>query len=210
MSRCDVGVIDFRLNNLGSIVRGLELAGADRVRVVTEPSEVGDATHLVLPGVGHFAVAMEHLQEQAWPAFLRADLGARPLLGICLGMHLLLESSEEGPGTAGLGLVPGSVARLPRAPDHRVPHVGWNTVVPADSASPLFAGLDHDLDYYFVHSYAVGGWEPDTVLARTPFGDGDFVSAVISGSIAGVQFHPEKSSRGGLRLLTNFLGSESC
>lgn len=213
ISQPDVAIIDFRLNNLTSISRGLELAGAGRVRVVRSPKEVDEASHLVLPGVGNFATAMGNLVQGEWPSFLQAERDRRPLLGICLGMQLLFEESDEGgnggPSVPGLGLLPGRVTRLPAGHGQRVPHVGWNTVS-ADDEAALFVDMRNDLDFYFVHSYAYMHNISDVVVARTPFGQGQFASAVTHKSVAGVQFHPEKSSQGGLQLLANFLRIVAC
>lgn len=196
-------VIDHGLCNLDSIVRALQECGAT-VGVAREPSLLPRAARVVLPGVGSFAAGMAVLRERGWVEALR-DLVAnrpRPLLGICLGMQMLAETGAEGGETEGLGLIPGRVDRIAAAPGERLPHIGWNEVRPTRT-SPLFAGIPSGTDFYFVHSYVMAG-SGDAVLAEASFGGGIAV-AVNRGSVFGVQFHPEKSQRAGMRLLKNFL-----
>lgn len=196
-------VIDHGLCNLDSIVRALQECGAT-VGVAREPSLLPRAARVVLPGVGSFAAGMAVLRERGWVEALR-DLVAnrpRPLLGICLGMQMLAETGAEGGETEGLGLIPGRVDRIAAAPGERLPHIGWNEVRPTRT-SPLFAGIPSGTDFYFVHSYVMTG-SGDAILAEASFGGGITV-AVNRGSVFGVQFHPEKSQRAGMRLLKNFL-----
>ncbi|NHC46372.1 imidazole glycerol phosphate synthase subunit HisH [Motilibacter aurantiacus] len=199
-----VGVIDYKLNNLASICRRLEDAGAAGLEVLARPEGLERFSHLVLPGVGAFDAAMENLHAAGWPQALREATGqGKPLLGVCLGMQLLGDRSEEGAPTPGLGLVPGQVVRLTARSGERVPHVGWNEVTALDDGG-LFAGIAPGADFYFVHSFQ---FEPESAADRaavTPYA-GEVVSAVRHGSAYGVQFHPEKSSAAGLRLLQNFL-----
>jgi glutamine amidotransferase len=197
-------VIDYGMGNLASVRRALEEAGAS-VSIVCEPDEIGDASHIVLPGVGAFNDAMARLVAAAWPQRLTRAVQQEgiPLLGICLGMQLLSDSGEEGGITEGLGFVAGTVVRLAARAGERIPHVGWNEVNPVKDAA-LFQGIPAGTDFYFVHSYQFVPTEAKSQLARTDY-CGGFISAVSFGTVFGVQFHPEKSSRHGLRLLRNFL-----
>lgn len=192
------------MGNLHSVRRALERAGA-RVQVRAHPTEaqLARAGFLVLPGVGSFTAGARGLQGLRGP--LRAAmLDGKPALGICLGMQLLLERSEEGPGR-GLGLIPGEVRRLAHA---KLPQVGWNDVQAA--GDPLFEGLPEPFDAYFVNSFAPVPGERGAAIAHARYGR-PFVAGVRRLNTWGVQFHPEKSSAAGLRILRNFLGlAEAC
>lgn len=191
-----VAVLDYGVGNLHSLSKALEVAGA-RVQVVRDAEGVFAADALVLPGVGAFASAASVLA--AWAGDLREALAAGfPCLGICLGMQLLFDESEEGEGR-GLGAIPGKVVRL-RAPV--VPHMGWNRVECA--ADPLF-GDREPLVAYFAHSFVCEPRDPACVSAWVDYGGVRFAAAVRSGNVFGVQFHPEKSSRPGLELLRRFV-----
>lgn len=198
-------IVDYGMSNLGSIRRSLEECGAD-VFTSADPRDIRHASRIVLPGVGVFAEGMANLHQMGWIDPLRRAAGEEgiPLLGICLGMQLLAGWGFEGGETAGLGLVPGKVVRLESdTPSTRIPHVGWNEVYPVASM-PLLAGIPDGSDFYFVHSYHFVPADAGHVLATTPYCNG-FVSAVVSGNVFGVQFHPEKSGRPGFQLLRNFL-----
>lgn len=199
-----VVIVDYGMGNLASVQRALEECGAS-AKIASDPAALQTASHVVLPGVGAFGDAMTRLAAGGWIAPLRQLAAERvPLLGICLGMQLLAESGEEGGAHVGLGLVPGRVVRLqPAAPNERVPHVGWNEVA-VQRDDPLLASIPSRTDFYFVHSYHFVATSPQDIVALTPY-CGEFVSVVRAGSVAGTQFHPEKSSRAGLRLLHNFL-----
>jgi len=196
-----IALFDTRVGNLHSLAKGLEAGGAE-VRIEGDPAKLLDADGMVIPGVGAFGPAAERLAPAA--AALRDAMRAGyPGLGICLGMQLLLDDSEESPG-AGLGVIPGRVRRL-RA--HRVPHMGWNAVEPyavGAGSDPIFAGTA-PLVVYYANSYVVEPADPETVLGWTEY-EGDRFPAVIRRANAwGVQFHPEKSGDAGLRLIRNFL-----
>lgn len=197
-------IIDYGMGNLGSVRRAFEECGAD-VFISEYPDELRTATHIILPGVGAFADGMEQLHNRGWiPAIQEQVKQNVPLLGICLGMQLLADQGVEGGIVPGLGLIPGTVERLKASvPSERIPHVGWNEL---HSAYPdaLLEGIPNGTDYYFVHSYHFQTAEQEHILATTPF-CGGFVSAVKSGAVYGVQFHPEKSQRSGFRLIQNFL-----
>ena len=204
-----VAIIDLGVNNLASIRRRVEDAGATSLEVLPEPESLDRFTHIVLPGVGAFAVAARVLHERDWTSALRevADTSGTPVLGICLGMQLLGDRSEEGEPVGGLGLVPGETVRMTPAAGERVPHVGWNEVTPTHSAR-LFTGVTPGADFYFVHSFVFLPAAPEDATAHTPYAGG-FVSAVQRGNIYGMQFHPEKSSAAGLQVLQNFIAVRS-
>ncbi len=195
MSR--IAVIDHGAGNLVSIAQGLVRAGAD-VAVVEDPNDIGDAAGIVLPGVGTTGAAMDRLIAAGFVDPLRA--WDRPLLGICVGLQLFFDHSEED-GTDALGLIEGRVSTLEAAP--LLPHIGWNDVT-FDASDPLFAGVSSDATFYFVHSYAVMPSDRSVVIATTDYGS-SFVAAARSGHRVGVQFHPERSGEAGLRMLANFV-----
>jgi imidazole glycerol-phosphate synthase subunit HisH len=197
-------IVDYGMGNLASARRAFEDCGAD-VSVSDDPASIRTAERLVIPGVGAFAEAMERLQHRGWAAGIQEAVSEGvPVLGICLGMQLLAERGDEGGSSEGLGLIKGSVERMtPSRPDERVPHVGWNEVYPRLGAG-LFEGIQPGSDFYFVHSFRFVTTDLSAVLATTPY-CGETVAAIGRGRIFGVQFHPEKSSRAGFRLIRNFL-----
>ncbi len=196
-----VAVVDHGAGNLVSIEQGLTTVGLEVV-IAREPGQVTGCDALVVPGVGAGGPAMTTLSDRGLVRpildWIEAD---RPYLGICLGMQLLFEASDED-GASMLGVLPGRVRRLLDAPT--LPHIGWNDLVRARQ-HPLFDGIRADAPFYFVHSYAGAPTDEatETVLASTNHG-GTFVSAVARGETLGVQFHPERSGADGLRLLANF------
>ena len=197
-----VAVVDYGAGNLVSIEQALTAVGA-RVIVARTASALAGADALVVPGVGAAAPAMERLGRQQLVEPIRRWIrDERPFLGICLGLQLLFESSDED-GAVTLGILPGRTVRLADAPT--LPHIGWNQVERRRS-HPLLDGIADQADFYFVHSYA-GAVTDDaraTVLAETTHGR-TFTSAIASGALLGVQFHPERSGTDGLRLLANFV-----
>jgi imidazole glycerol-phosphate synthase subunit HisH len=200
MIRPPVAVLDYGVGNLHSAAKALDRAGAD-VRVVATVDEAARAAGLVVPGVGAYGACLQGLgRAGGTTAVARWLESGRPLLGICVGMQLLFEASEEGPVGDGVGVVPGKIRRL-RGPV-KIPHIGWDEVT-VRTGSRLFAGLRDGTRFYFVHSYAP---EPDgaAVAAVCDYG-GRFAAAVEHGNLFGTQFHPEKSGRAGLALLANFV-----
>lgn len=196
-----LALVDYGAGNLRSASRALAEAGADVV-IVTGPAGLRDADAVVVPGVGAFAPAVARLAEAGLLDPLRelARAGA-PFIGICLGMQLLFEWSEEGEHVAGLGLMAGPVRRLPAGV--KVPHMGWNALE-ARRPDPVLEGLPGSPHVYFVHSYVAVPEAPGTVVAETEYGV-RFASIVRQGAVWGLQFHPEKSSRTGARILRNLL-----
>ena len=200
MTRPPVALLDYGVGNLHSAAKALDRAGAD-VRVVPTVAEAAGAAGLVVPGVGAYGACLRGLASAGGPAAVAGWLeGGRPLLGICVGMQLLFEASEEGPVGDGVGVVPGKIRRL--TGPVKIPHIGWDEVT-VRPGSRLFAGLGDGTRFYFVHSYAP---EPDgdAVAAVCDYG-GRFAAAVEHGNLFGSQFHPEKSGAAGLVLLANFV-----
>jgi glutamine amidotransferase len=198
-----IAILDYGMGNLRSVEKALERVGAEPT-LTSDAAEARSADGIVLPGVGAFPKAMERIRELGLDELIaeRIDAGV-PILGICLGFQLLFERSSELGGGAGLGALAGSVEPL-RAGELKVPHIGWS---PArwHKVSRLTAGLADDEPFYFVHSFAPAPAEPDDVLATATHGE-PFVAAIDRDPVFGVQFHPEKSSTAGLRLLANFTG----
>ena len=200
MTRPPVALLDYGVGNLHSAAKALDRAGAE-VRVVPTVAEAVGAAGLVVPGVGAYGACLRGLATAGGPAAVAGWLeGGRPLLGICVGMQLLYEASEEGPVSDGVGVVPGKLRRL--TGPVKIPHIGWDEVT-VRPGSRLLAGLGDGTRFYFVHSYAP---EPDgqAVAAVCDYG-GRFAAAVEHGNLFGTQFHPEKSGAAGLALLANFV-----
>jgi glutamine amidotransferase len=194
-------IVDYGSGNLRSVQKAFEHVGVTAV-VGSDPSALRQAAAIVLPGVGAFGAAMVQLRQKGLvePLIERIEAGV-PFLGVCLGLQLLFEASEESPGVRGLGLVRGDVRALPSSV--KVPHIGWNQ---ADlcACSDLFEGIPDGSAFYFVHSYAVVPRSPGDVMCVTDYNGVTFVSGIETGSMAAVQFHPEKSSALGLRFYRNF------
>jgi len=200
MTRPPVALLDYGVGNLHSAAKALDRAGAE-VRVVPTVAEAAVAAGLVVPGVGAYGACLSGLGSAGGPAAVAGWLeGGQPLLGICVGMQLLFEASEEGPVSDGVGVVPGKIRRL--TGPVKIPHIGWDEVS-VRPGSRLLAGLGDGTRFYFVHSYAP---EPDgdAVAAVCDYG-GRFAAAVEHGNLFGTQFHPEKSGEAGLTLLANFV-----
>jgi len=197
-----IAVLDYGAGNLRSAEKALARAGADAF-VTADPDAAAAADALVVPGVGHFGACVRQFRDARLFDLVRGwvDQG-RPLLGVCVGMQILYAGSEEDPGAAGLGLLPGRVRRLP--PAVRVPHMGWNTVL-ATRDDPVLAGVAGE-QVYFVHSYYAEPGDAAQVVATSDYGPG-FPCVVRVGSVVGTQFHPEKSGIVGARLLANWVSA---
>jgi glutamine amidotransferase len=195
-------IVDYGMGNLRSVEKALEHVGATGL-ISSDPEQIGAADGVILPGVGAFPRAMERIRERNQEqALLERSRAGAPVLGICLGLQLLFESSTELGGAAGLGLLPGPVEGL-EAPGLKVPHIGWSPVAWRRD-SRLTDGIGDGTAFYFVHSFAPRALEED-ILGTADYGS-RFACAVERDSVFGVQFHPEKSSAAGLRLLANFAG----
>ena len=210
-----VGVIDYGVGNLGSVLRALEELRVAPV-LVNRAADMHATDCLILPGVGNFADCARLLDEGGWTTALRDEvLGySRPLLGVCVGMQLLADSSTEGASEGedapGLGFIPGQVRHLRSfGCTQRVPHVGWNGITRTRTDDHLFDDIPDGTDFYFVHSYAFAPQDAADVLATTDYGV-PVTAAVRRGHVWGTQFHPEKSSRAGFRLLKNFIEGPTC
>jgi glutamine amidotransferase len=198
-----IALIDYKAGNLTSVKKALAALGADVV-VPAQPYEVADSQGLIVPGVGHFGAT--RALDRSWIDAILGHVGeGRPLLGICLGMQWLFESSDEAPGLKGLGLLPGTCVRLRgsghASADVKVPHVGWNSLR-LQRNGWITEGVAEGAQVYFTHSY-VAPITGDSI-AVTEHGE-EFAAVVQRGHVAGVQFHPEKSGDVGLRILRNFV-----
>jgi imidazole glycerol-phosphate synthase subunit HisH len=199
-----VAILDYGVCNLDSIARAIDVCGG-QPRIIVEASELKGADRIILPGVGSYDIAMKKIKDKGFDKALLEELdkSSIPLLGICLGMQLLSDKSEEGVPCSGLGLINGNVELLSsKKNNERIPHIGWNSVKHAEN-SELFKGIKSGSDFYFVHSYHFNCKE-SFIIGKTPYCN-SFVSAVSHENIMGVQFHPEKSQRAGFALLKNFL-----
>mgnify|MGYP001817510175 CR=1 FL=1 len=195
-----IAIVDYGVGNLRSVQKALERVGAEAV-VTNDPEVLDSALGVILPGVGAFGDAMSNLRSRRLlqPVLHQVEQ-EKPLLGICLGMQLLFDESEEMGRHSGLGLLPGRVMRFPEG-ELKVPHIGWNQLQHGEG--PLLEGIAPGAYAYFVHSYYAVPQEPGDVLARTEYGV-EFASVVGRDRVWGAQFHPEKSQEVGLRLLQNF------
>jgi glutamine amidotransferase len=194
-------IVDYDAGNTLSVTRALEKVGA-KVDLTSDPERVGAADAVVLPGVGAFGDCMRKLRERGMDeACGEAYLSGKPFLGVCVALQVIFEGSEESPGVEGLGLMPGRVVRF-AVDDLKVPHIGWNEIsVVRDH--PVLQGLDGEA-FYFVHSYYPEPEDTDDLIGETDYGT-RFCSAAGRENLVAVQFHPEKSSRAGLKLYENFL-----
>jgi glutamine amidotransferase len=197
-----IAILDYGMGNLRSVEKALERVGA-AATITADHGEVRECDGVVLPGVGAFPRAMERVRATGLDDLVaeRRDAGI-PILGICLGLQLLFERSEELGGAEGLGLLPGSVTEL-QAPGHKVPHIGWSPMS-WRKESRIAQGIPEGTPFYFVHSFAPRPADED-VLGTAEYGE-RFACAAERDNVFGVQFHPEKSSAAGLRLLENFAG----
>ncbi|HYB99685.1 MAG TPA: imidazole glycerol phosphate synthase subunit HisH [Candidatus Limnocylindrales bacterium] len=198
-----IAVVDYGVGNLRSVSKALEHVGGEVV-VTSDPSIIDSAGGVVLPGVGAFAHCMNNLAAAGLEGCVRsAAASGRPFLGVCVGMQILFEESDEFGRVAGLGILPGRVRRFePDDRDLKVPHMGWNELVVRQRA-PHLQGLPEGTRVYFVHSYYVETPDPSIVATTTPYGI-DFVSSAWRDNIFATQFHPEKSQAAGLKILENF------
>lgn len=215
MSKFEVTLIDYGVGNLLSVQRGLEYCGA-KVVLTADPEVVMAASRVVLPGVGAFANAMQALEERSLvPAIRELAKRGTPLLGICLGMQLLLDESEEFGLTSGLGLIPGRVVEIPTmtlAGDTRkIPHIGWNKLVSAEGRTDWHASVLRDIApgeaTYFVHSFMSVPADPTHRIADCLYGGYRVAAVIAKDQITACQFHPEKSGEVGLKILRRFLGA---
>ena len=196
-----IAIIDYGMGNLHSAAKALEKVGA-QVTVTRDPELVRQADKVILPGVGAFGDCMKNLNERGLAPVIHEVIAAgKPFLGICVGLQMLFEGSEEDPGVAGLGIFKGMVRKI-EAPGLKIPHMGWNNLEYRTSSS-LFQGLPPAAYVYFVHSYHAVPTDESCITAVSDYG-GQVTAAVGQGLVQAVQFHPEKSSAVGLKILANF------
>ena len=199
-----IAIIDYDAGNLKSVEKAL-LSLGEETAVTREKDVILSADKVILPGVGAFGDAMEHLHRYGLPDILRQTAAqGTPLLGICLGMQLLFERSEESVGVEGLSILPGEILKIPPCEGLKIPHMGWNSLDVKPGAK-LFAGLPVHPYVYFVHSYYLKARQEEIVAATAEYGVSIHAS-VERGNVFGCQFHPEKSSAAGLAILKNFAG----
>lgn len=198
-----IGIIDYGMGNIHSVRKALEFMGGE-TEVTSDGERLRGYAKLVLPGVGAFGDAMAELERSGLIPAIREYIGSgKPFLGICLGMHLLFEWSEESPGVAGLGQLKGTVRRFPAMPGLKVPQMGWNTIR-VENECPLLRGLSAGSSVYFCHSYYPAAENARLAAATTEYGI-RFPSVVWEKNVFACQFHPEKSQATGLQILKNFV-----
>ncbi len=201
-----VAIIDYGAGNLQSVKKALDFLGYD-CEITMDKEKIMNASHVILPGVGSFGDAMASIRERGLEDTIKecAD-GSKPFLGICLGLQLLFESSEESPDVKGLGILKGSIVTIPRNNGLKVPHMGWNSVSLKQN-NGIFKNIKDNSYFYFVHSYYLKDADADVVAGTTEYGV-EIECAVQKGLVCATQFHPEKSSEVGLQLLKNFMALE--
>ena len=197
-----IGIIDYDAGNIRSVEKALAYIGEESV-VSRDPQTLFQADKVILPGVGSFGDAMNNLHKYGLVPVIRDMINkGKPFLGICLGLQLLFESSEESPGVEGLGILKGKILRIPASPGLKIPHMGWNSLH-LQNQGRLFQGIPEDACVYFVHSYYLRAEEPEIVKAFSFYGT-EIHASVEKGNVFACQFHPEKSSQTGLKILENF------
>ena len=197
-----IAIVDYGVGNLRSAQKAIEQAGHP-AEITSDPERIATAPGVVLPGQGAFGTCMTNLAAAGLVEPVRAAaVSGRPFLGICIGMQLLFETSEESPGVRGLGIFPGRIVRFPRHPERKVPHMGWNTLQVV-RRPPVLANVDEGAWVYFVHSYHAVPDDPAIVATTTPYGL-EFVSSVARDNVFAAVFHPEKSQKVGLAMYANF------
>ena len=199
-----IGVINFGLGNLGSIINSFEEINAN-IKIISDPNDIDNVEHLILPGVGSFRLGMKNLLNKGWDKkiFIHVEK-QKPLLGICLGMQLLFDRGEEDGECKGLGLIKGKVIKMKSMKNRKLPHVGWNQLN-FKNKHPIFEKVRDNVDYYFVHSYECRVENSSNIISTSNYHT-EILSCVSDGkNIVGTQFHPEKSPPNGLKILKNFL-----
>lgn len=201
-----IAIIDYGAGNLSSVKKALDYLGAES-EITDDKEKIFSATHIILPGVGAFGDAMMSMQKKGLTeAVKEAAVSGKPFLGICLGLQLLFESSDESPDVKGLGILNGKIVTIPKENGLKVPHIGWNSISLRQKGG-IFKDLRDESYFYFVHSYYLKGADNDAVTATTQYGV-EIECAVQKGKLCATQFHPEKSGSAGLKLLKNFIDME--
>ncbi|MFI3242663.1 MAG: imidazole glycerol phosphate synthase subunit HisH [Akkermansia sp.] len=198
-----LGIIDYGAGNLQSVRNSL-LAAGEEGRIVRSPADLEGITHLVLPGVGAFGDCSRALRAQGLDSAITSWIAAdKPFLGICIGYQILFECSEESPEAAGLGIFKGKVRRFSDV-GLKIPHMGWNPIHLSKADDPIWTGMQEEPQFYFVHSFFPEPADESLIAARCDYAD-NFAAAIRKGKLVATQFHPEKSQKLGLELLSNFL-----
>lgn len=206
-----ISIIDYDAGNIKSVEKAIQFLGED-VRITRDKNEILEADRVIMPGVGAFGLAMEKLRSYGLEDVIHQYVSTgKPFLGICLGLQLLFDESEESPGVKGLGLIKGKITKIPteykadngNTMTQKVPQIGWNSIE-INPSSRLFKGISDGSYVYFVHSYYLTADNPDEVAAKTYYGT-EIHAAVEKDNIFATQFHPEKSSDVGLKILKNFI-----
>lgn len=198
-----IAIIDYDAGNIKSVEKAIQYLG-EEICVTRDRDVILGADGVILPGVGAFGDAMEKLHRYGLVEVIRECVARKiPFLGICLGLQLLFESSEESPGAEGLGILPGKILRLPADGGLKIPHIGWNNLQ-FPRKGRLFEGVPENTFVYFVHSYYLKAEDPEIVTAQTQYG-ALIHASVEKGNVFACQFHPEKSSEAGLKMLENFI-----
>lgn len=201
-----VALVDYGAGNLSSVANAMRALKIEPA-IVSSPDDLGEATHMVLPGVGSFGDCMEQLTSRGWIGVIRDWVSEeKPYLGICLGYQILFDSSDESPGVEGLGIIHGQVKRFAEKPGLKIPHMGWNAAKAKAPDTGNWSGLGKEPYFYYVHSYFPVPADPTVIAAETCYGDDCFAAAVEMPGLLACQFHPEKSQDAGIRLISNFLG----
>jgi glutamine amidotransferase len=199
-----IAIVDYDMGNLHSVFKGLEKAGTTP-KITDSPSELEQADAVVLPGVGAFDPAVQHLRSRGLEEPIKKVIASgKPFLGICLGLQILFERSEEGK-EPGLGIIAGTVRRFRSEPELTIPHMGWNQLEITKPCSALWQQLSPQSWVYFVHSYYVDPVDPEIRAATVTHGSQTVTAAIAQNNLMAVQFHPEKSSTSGLQILSNFV-----
>lgn len=201
-----VAIIDYGAGNLQSVKKALDFLGYES-EITMDREKILSASHVILPGVGSFGDAMASIRERGLEDTIKqAASGEKHFLGICLGLQLMFEKSDETPGVEGLGIFKGDIVKIPNENGLKVPHMGWNSIN-LKQTDGIFSGIRDGSYFYFVHSYYLKNAEPDVVAATAQYGV-EIECAIQKGRVCATQFHPEKSSETGLRLLKNFMEAE--
>lgn len=197
-----IAIIDYGAGNLQSVKKALDYLGCQS-EITFDKKKINSASHVILPGVGSFGDAMDMIRKRELEDTIKVCAsGDRPFLGICLGLQLLFENSEESPEATGLGILDGKISKIPSLNGLKVPHMGWNSVS-LKQKNGIFKDIPDESYFYFVHSYYLNGADSNAVAGTTQYGV-EIECAVQQGLVAATQFHPEKSSEAGLQLLRNF------
>ena len=198
-----VAIIDYGAGNLSSVKKALDYLGAEN-EITQDRDKILSASHVILPGVGSFGDAMDSMRERGLVDTVKEAAMTKPFLGICLGLQLLFEGSEESPDTEGLGILKGKIVSIPKDKGLKVPHIGWNSVNLKQQVG-IFRNIDDESYFYFVHSFYLKAADEDVVAATTEYGV-TIQCAVQRDNLCATQFHPEKSSKAGLQILKSFIG----